>query len=59
MEILVDIKSVYGIDKIYPVCEKAKTFCEMLNTKTLTDHAIKKIKELGYTVNVLQKQSQI
>lgn len=56
MEILVEIKNVYGQDKIYPLCEKAKIFAKMVGQQTLTNLDVKNIKELGYTVNVLQKQ---
>ena len=50
MEITVKIKSVYGIEKIYPVCEKAIIFAQMLGCKTLTQSAINHIKKLGYKV---------
>lgn len=52
MEITVQIKTVYGLDKIYPICEKAKLFAELSNCRTLTDAAIKHIKKLGYGINV-------
>jgi hypothetical protein len=56
MKIIIEIKSVYGEEKFYPVCEVAKKFCELLGTKTLTDRAIKNILDLGYEVDVKQKQ---
>ena len=37
MEINVEIKSVYGSDFVYPVCDKAKLFCAIAQTKTLTN----------------------
>lgn len=54
MQITIQIKNVYGVEKIYPVCESAKTFCAMLNQKTLTDMDIRYIKELGYGISVSQ-----
>ena len=48
----VDIANQYGRDVIRPVCDKAKTFCRMLNQKTLTERDITHIKELGYNVFV-------
>jgi hypothetical protein len=54
MKIQVKIKSVYGNEMIYPVCETANIFAKMLGTKTLTSAAIKHIKQLGYTVEVVQ-----
>ena len=56
MDILVQIKSVYGQDKIYPVCDNAKTFAEMVGQQTLTHHNIAHIKKLGYAINVMQQQ---
>lgn len=50
--ITVSIKSVYGVDKIYPACPKAEVFCKLLNQKTLTDRDIDLIKKLDIAVNV-------
>lgn len=52
--ITVEIKTVYGADNIYPVCDSAKTFAKIAGTKTLTRETIKLVKELGYTVEVKQ-----
>ena len=52
MIITVKIKNVFGTDKIYPVCDKAKTFARLTETKTLTSYAINNIKALGYTIEV-------
>lgn len=43
-------KCVYGVDKIYPVNESAKTFCLLLKQKTLTDLDVCQIQKLGYNV---------
>lgn len=51
-EIIVQIKSVYGNEVIYPVCEHSKLFAELAGTKTLTKQAVNVIKNLGYTVTV-------
>jgi hypothetical protein len=56
MEITVKVRSVYGVDTIYPVCEKAKLFASMCNTRTLTQSAINHIKSLGYTIKVEQTE---
>jgi hypothetical protein len=55
MEIKVRIVSQFGNQRIFPLCEKAKLFCEIAGTTTLTEHAIKAIKKLGYTVSVVQE----
>ena len=56
MDILVQIKSVYGQDKIYPVCGKAKTFAEMVGQQMLTHYNIAHIKKLGFAVNVMPQE---
>ena len=52
MNITVEVKNVYGQDRIYPICSKAQLCTRLPNTKTLSTWDINKIKELGYTVNV-------
>ena len=52
MDITVEVKNVYGTDRIYPICSKAQLFTRLTNTKTLSTWDITRIKELGYTVNV-------
>ena len=52
MHITVEVKNVYGMDRIYPACGKSRIFTMIANTKTLSNYDIDKIKELGYTVQV-------
>ena len=52
LTITIEAREVYGHTKYYPLCDKAKTFAAIANTTTLTEHAIKRIKALGYTVQV-------
>lgn len=54
-EITVKVKSIYGVDKIYPVDDDSRTFARLAGTTTLTDEAIRHIKALGYTVKVQQE----
>lgn len=54
MQIIVEIRSVYGKETIYPICDAAKTFSKLCGTKTLTREAINHIKELGYEIQVSQ-----
>ena len=49
MECIIEIKSVYGQDKVYPVCEKAQIIASLSGTKTLTPETIALAKLLGYT----------
>jgi len=49
MNLTIELKTVYGNDLIYPVCDKAKKLCSLTNQKTFSQFAIQKLKELGYT----------
>jgi hypothetical protein len=50
MEIIVEIKTVYGNETIYPKCEQAKGFASIAGTKTLTRSVISTVKKMGYAV---------
>ena len=49
MELLVQIKNIYGRDVIYPICEKSQLLTRLSGNRTLTEEAIAVIKGLGYT----------
>jgi copper chaperone CopZ len=51
-KITVEIKTVYGVENVYPVCDKAKAFASIAGTKTLTAHTIQSVKALGYAIEV-------
>jgi hypothetical protein len=55
MEIVIEIKSVYGVEKFYPICDKAKLFAHIANTKTLTPEVLVDITKLGYQVTLHQQ----
>ncbi|RKZ70510.1 MAG: hypothetical protein DRQ48_00860 [Gammaproteobacteria bacterium] len=55
LSIQVQIKNVYGSEMVYPVCDNAKLFAEMVGRKTLTARDISSIKKLGYTITVKQR----
>lgn len=46
--IIVEVKSVYGIKKVYPVCKKAYLFAGIAGTKTLSPSTVDRIKLLGF-----------
>ena len=48
MDIFVEVKNVYGVQTVYPVCDQAKFFAALAGTKTLTSQAIKLIRQAGY-----------
>lgn len=53
MKITVRKDKNYGQEVIYPVCDKAKIFAEMLKTKTLTPSSLEYIRDLGIYVEVI------
>ncbi len=42
-------KDVYGNTLYYPVCDKAKAFAKLTQTKTLTPEHLRIIRALGFT----------
>jgi|LakMenE01Jun11ns_1017448.scaffolds.fasta_scaffold9691515_1 hypothetical protein len=50
MKITIKIRSAYGNTLFDPACDSSKTFCAMLNTKTLTRDALSHIAALGYAI---------
>jgi hypothetical protein len=59
MEIIVKITTVYGREAIYPVCEKAIIFADLVKQKTLSRKQIGQIKSLGYDVVVQAFQPKL
>lgn len=55
MEIVIEIKSVYGVEKFYPICDKAKLFASIAGTKTLAPTVLATIAQLGYAVTLHQR----
>ena len=47
------IKSVYGVERIYPVNDTAKLLTSLTRKKTLDRDEIEVIKKLGYQIEVL------
>lgn len=50
-----ELKSVYGEDKIYPLCDKARQFASIAGTKTLTKGVLRSMINLGYTLELFIK----
>lgn len=50
MTIKVQIRSVYGRDTVYPACPDAARFASIAGTKTLCDHTLRMIRDLGYEI---------
>ena len=56
MNIQVNIKQVYGVDRVYPANDKAIILTQLTNKKTLDKRDIELIKQLGYEIEVITKQ---
>jgi DNA topoisomerase IB len=52
-------KSVYGVDKYYPACEKSKIFAKLLGQQTLTEQNLKTIACLDYELELEQDELEI
>ena len=48
--LIVEKKNVYGEERVYPVCNKAKLFARISGNKTLLPEDIELIKKLGYNL---------
>ena len=48
--LIVEKKNVYGVERVYPVCNKAKLFARISGNKTLLPEDIELIKKLGYNL---------
>jgi len=54
MQLTVEIKSVYGVERIYAVCNNAKLITKLKNSKTLSKEDISILRELGYRIETKQ-----
>ena len=50
MNIIIQIKSIYGVRQAYPVNDTAKTFAAIAGTKTLTAQDLRRIQSLGFEI---------
>jgi hypothetical protein len=48
--IQITIKSVYGRETIYPVCDQAKRLAALVGTKTLTQETIRQAIGMGFEI---------
>ena len=53
--IKVEVKQVYGMERIYPVCEVAKKLNRLMTSKTFSRDDIQTIKSLGYTIQTIKE----
>jgi len=46
----VQVKSVYGQERIYPINDQAKKIAKLLNRKTLTSEDLGVLKSIGFEI---------
>ena len=46
----VQVRAVYGTERIYPMNDQSKKVCELLGRKTLTKEDLGKLKGLGFVL---------
>lgn len=51
-KIIVQIRNVYGVETVYPACERSVLLARLAGTKTLTNDALRTIRALGYEIEV-------
>ena len=56
MTIQVNIKQVYGVERIYPINDQAIILAQLTRKKTLDRADINLIKKLGYNVEVVAEK---
>jgi hypothetical protein len=54
-KLIVRIETKYGNRVVYPVCETGKKLANLIGTLTLTEGAIGKLEDLGFTFEVQQQ----
>ena len=52
----VEVKSAYGQQRIYPICQNAHEVAGMMGTKTITPQVVKTLQRLGVTVEIKQPE---
>ena len=56
-EVRVELRDVYGNTLLYPVNKPAQLFCNLLGTKTIPQWALKNIRELGFVITPIRKET--
>jgi len=55
-QITVQVRDVYGTEKVYPICDSAMQFASIAGTTTLTKRVLKCIETLGYDITYLLRK---
>ena len=50
--ITIEKKNVYGVERFYPICENAKRFAMLTNSKTFNRDILAIIKSIGINIEL-------
>ena len=58
MQLIVEKKNVFGVERIYPKCDKSLLLLKLMEKgqKTFTDYNIKILKELNYKLTTKKEE---
>ena len=56
--LLVEFKNVYGVERIYPICDNAKLFASIAGTKTLSEENLQSAQKLGFRIEQKWQQQE-
>jgi hypothetical protein len=48
--VTVQVRNVYGVSTIYPMCDTARRFAAIAGTKTLTPSVVSEIRAIGFQI---------
>lgn len=58
-EVVVEIKTQYGCERIFPVNDTAQMFATLAGSKTLSHNDLRLVKGLGFSIVVVQKELKL
>lgn len=53
-KVIIEIRSVYGNERIYPANDVADVFANIAGTKTLSRDVLKHAQNLGFEIEIVQ-----
>jgi hypothetical protein len=54
MQLIVEVKNIYSVERIYTVCNNSKLITKLKQSKTLNKEDISILRELGYKIETKQ-----
>tara|TARA_R100001480_G_C4672884_1_gene173773 strand:- start:156 stop:350 length:195 start_codon:yes stop_codon:yes gene_type:complete len=50
-DIFVKVKSVYGVDRVYPACDVSELLAQLVGNKTFSREHVRILREIGFVLN--------